>query len=396
MKMKKMNNFLFATKCAILTLALAAFTLSCSKGNTDPNNDDAEKEKEETLNAIVAQYVDKTVIATYRSLADESIVLYNSLLTLKENKTAANVEAAAKSWIKARDFWELSEAFLFGPASDFGIDPHIDTWPLAKDELVAELANSGHIESMDGEDGDVWVADFLGYALLGFHGIEYILFENGQPKAPAAISDKEIIYAVAVAGDLRNQCFRLEASWAGVDNVSSAKKAKIEELEMGTTTFGGKLSYGDDMKKAGQPGSTQMSPLDACETIIEGCITIADEVGAMKIGMPFTGEDVNYIESPYSFNSKADFVGNIISIQNAYLGGVDKNSRDASVSAYIKRIDAAADAEVIAAINKAIDAINAIPYPFAENFTSKESGLAMEACNDLAETLTAAKNVLNK
>jgi hypothetical protein len=394
--MKKMNNLLFATKCAVFIIALAAFTASCSKGNTDPSNDEAEKEKEATFGAIVGQYVDKTVIATYRSLADESIVLYNSLVALKENKTAANVEAAAKSWIKARDFWELSEAFLFGPASDFGIDPHIDTWPLAKDELVAELANSGHIESMAGEDGDVWVADFLGYALLGFHGIEYILFENGQPKAPEAISDKEVIYAVAVAGDLRNQCFRLEASWAGIDNVSAAKKSKLEDLEMGTTTSGGKLSYGDDMKKAGQAGSTQMSLSDACETIIEGCITIADEVGAMKIGMPYTGEDVNYIESPYSFNSKADFVGNIISIQNAYLGGVDKNSRDASVSAYIKRVDAAIDAEIIAAINKAIDAINAIPYPFAQHFTSSQAGLAMEACNDLAETLTAAKGVLNK
>ncbi|MDR2497563.1 MAG: peptidase M75 [Tannerellaceae bacterium] len=392
--MKMIDTFLCAAKRALFYIPLVAIAISCSDKGGKTDEDDAEKEAQ--MSAIVEQYVDKTVVKTYRSLADESIVLYNALEALKADKTAAKVEAAAASWVKARDYWELSEAFLFGAASDFGIDPHIDTWPLAKDELVAELANDAHIASMAGEEGDVWVADFLGYALLGFHGIEYILFEDGQPKAPNSISDKEIIYAAAVAGDLRNQCFRLEAAWAGIDNVSSEKKAKIEELEMIITTSSGKLSYGADMKQAGKAGSTKMSVADACETIIEGCITIADEVGAMKIGMPYTGEDVNYIESPYSFNSKADFIGNIISIQNAYLGGVDKNARDASVSAYIKRIDAAVDADIIAAIDKALAAINAIPYPFARHFTSNEAGAAMDACNDLAEVLTGAKNVLNK
>jgi hypothetical protein len=377
-------------------LLCAAFLLPVLSSCNDDNVLDTDEAKEKTFSTIVEQYLNHTVIVTYRSLADESIELYNALVALKQAKTNTNVQTAAEKWIKARDYWELSEAFLFGPASDFGIDPHIDTWPLAKDELITELANNEHITSMAAEDGDEWVFNYLGSALLGFHGIEYILFENGQPKDVGKITDKELIYAVAVAGDLRNQCFRLEASWAGLDNVTSEKKEKLESLELSVTVSGGKYSYGQDMMNAGKAGSTKISFADACETIIEGCITIADEVGAMKIGAPYTGEDVNYIESPYSYNSKVDFIGNIKSIENAYLGGADTSKRGASLSDFIKTVDSGLDTQIKNAMTDAIAKIEAIPYPFAQNFTSAQAGEAMEACNDLAEILGEAKKALNK
>jgi hypothetical protein len=388
-----MNRLNIKLLCAALMMVILPLFNSCSKDN---NGSDTDEEREKALSSVVEQYVNNTVVVTYKSLSDESIALYEALRTLAQNKTGANVVNATEKWIKARDYWELSEAFLFGPASDFGIDPHIDTWPLAKDELVLELNNVNHINSMSGDDGDEWVANFLGHGLLGFHGIEYILFEDGNPKDVAKITDKELIYAVAVAGDLRNQCFRLEASWAGLDKVTAAKKQKLEDLEMNVTVGGGEFSYGENMLKSGERGSTQKSFLDACETIIDGCITIADEVGAMKIGQPYTGDDINYIESPYSYNSKVDFIGNIKSIQNVYLGGADASKRGASISNYIKTIDLALDTEIKAAIDDAIAKIDAIPYPFAKNFTSTQAGAAMEACNDLAEVLGKVKQALSK
>jgi hypothetical protein len=386
--MKKL--FLFPLYAVSFLLMLPVF------GSCDDNNSDTDEAKEKVFSAIVEQYVNYTVVPTYRSLADETIHLYEALVALKQNKTNANAQAATREWIKARDYWELSEAFLFGPAGDFGIDPHIDTWPVAKDELDAELDNQTHLASMAAENGDEFVTQLLGFALLGFHGIEYILFENGQPKDVEKIDDKELIYVVAIAGDLRNQCFHLEASWAGLDNVSEEKKEKIKALEFSTTVNGGKYSYGQDMLNAGRAGSTKTSFAEACETIIEGCITIADEVGAMKIGNPYRGEDVNYIESPYSYNSKVDFIGNIKSIENVYLGGADAGNRGASISDYIKSVNPELDTRIKDAINSAIAKIEAIPYPFAENFTSSKAGEAMEACNDLADILSEAKKALNK
>lgn len=375
---------------------------SCSDSN---NGSDEEDTKEAQLAPAVKQYVNKTVIATYKSLADESINLYNALASLKKDKSDANVKAAAESWIKARNYWELSEAFLYGPADAFKIDPHIDTWPLEKDALIAELKNKDHLAKMAEENGDIWVGDTFSDGLFGFHGLEYILFEEGKAKSADKITAEELIYAVAISGDLRNQCFRLEASWAGIDNVSSEKSAKLkamkaplrigEQPEETEAVIKSRNFYGEAMLN---PGLNQFctSNTNACETILQGCIDIANEVGATKIGKPYTGEDVNYIESPYSYNSKVDFIGNIESIRNAYLGGADVNNRGASISDYIKEVDLDLHKEIVASIDNSVAKIDAIPYPFAKNFTSKQAKEAMEACLELETLLNKAVIVIRK
>lgn len=376
------------------TLALALGFNACS--DNDEDIDDTGRDN--VLTEISKQYVNNTVITTYSSLADATITLYNAMVNLKAEKTNANVKAVADSWIKARDYWELSEAWLYGPADDFGIDPHIDTWPLDINALESTiLTNDEYIERMGREDGDVWASDFFEDGLLGFHGIEYIIFEGGDTKDVSKITDKQLIYAVAVAGDLRNQCFRLEAAWAGIDNVTSEKRTKLLAINAILKYDNTNYYYGEMML---EPGLTKFceSPADACEAILEGCATIAEEVGTMKIGRPHTGstaEDLNYIESPYSYNSKIDFIGNIKSIQNAYLGGIE-GKRGASLSDYIKTIDPTLDTEIKDGMINAIAKIEVIPFPFANNFTSSQAGAAMDACNDLADILTKAKLVIRQ
>lgn len=387
--MKKKFNF----SSSIALALLMTFSLgSCSDDNN--GNDDINPNLTVLENAVPL-YVNNVVISTYKSLADKTIDLYDALAALKKDRTNANVKTAVDKWIETRDYWELSEAFLYGAAADFGIDPHIDTWPLDKSALISLLKNTDYLKSMDSDNGPAWAGEKLGPGLLGFHGIEYILFEEGKAKDVSKISDNEMIYAVAVSGDLRNQCIRLEGSWAGISNVSKDKQELIEEFELGIT-MGNKSYYGEDMINAGKVGSTYKSTLDACEAIIEGCITIADEVGAMKIGKPHKGEDVNYIESPYSYNSKVDFIGNIESIRNAYLGGVDSNKRGASIGSYLKVTNPELNTKVTSAIDNAVSKIEAIPYPFAKNYTSTQAGEAMEACNQLADILGEAKTALRK
>ncbi|MDR0541559.1 MAG: hypothetical protein LBH19_05025 [Dysgonamonadaceae bacterium] len=265
---------------SMVVLAVAVFT-ACEEHEVTESGNAA------LLEQIVPNYVDNTIIPTYKSLADNAIDLEKALVELKANKTDANVHIACDEWIASRKFWEQSEAFLFGAAADFGIDPHIDTWPLDRNALVAELNNADHIAAMAADDGAAWAGEKLGAGLLGFHGVEYILFKNGQQKPVSEITESELIYAIAVAGDLRNQCIRLEAAWAGKDNVSAEKQAIIDEFELGITIANGQ-SYGENMKKAGKAGSTYKSFTDAAEDIIQGCIDISDEVAAMKIGKPCT------------------------------------------------------------------------------------------------------------
>jgi hypothetical protein len=372
---------------SFITAAVLVFTACKESGIT------SESENLALLEQIVPDYVNNTVIPTYKSLADNAIELEKALVALKNSRTDGNVSTACNKWIACRKYWEQSEAFLFGAAADFGIDPHIDTWPLDRNALVAELNNAEHIAFMAAEDGAAWAGEKLGPGLLGFHGIEYILFKNGQQKPIGEITENELIYAIAVGGDLRNQCIRLEAAWAGYDNVSSEKQAIIDDFELGVTIANGQ-SYGENMKNASKAGSTYKSFTDAAEDIIQGCIDISDEVSAMKIGRPYTGEDINYIESPYSYNSIEDFVDNVESIRNAYLGGVE-GKRNTSMHGFFDKVNKNFDSKVLAAIDEAVEKISAI-HNFETNPASTEAGIAIEALNELTSIFEEAQTELRK
>ena len=382
----KMN---FKTLLAVAVAAIAIPFVSCTKDeNSGTPSADTGK-----ASIIAAQFVEKTVKPTYTNLAAKADDLVSKLQALKTSRTDANVTAACEVFLEARDWWEKSEAFLFGAATDFGIDPHIDSWPLDVDGFNNLMNSPAMLTSLAGDDGDVYAGDYLGNALLGFHGIEYIIFANGNPKAATAITNDQLTYAIAVAGDLRNRCFQLEVSWLG-DDAPAAHIEKVEDLELNSTLNGG-LSYGENMRNAGNAGSSYATAIAALEAIIDGCRTIADEVGTSKIGAPYSGEDVNYIESPYSQKSIIDFYNNIISIQNVYMGGVEGNRDESnSLHTFIRSFNSSLDAEVVAAINNALTKIDAMPKPFVNNITAAANGEAIDACSALDEALGKVNNAL--
>ena len=273
-------------------------------------------------------------------------------------------------------------------AGDYNIDPHIDSWPLDKNALVTELN-----AIKNGKEVNI---ELLGYGLLGFHALEYMLFEldaaeeNSLPHN-VGYTKEELIYTCAVAEDLRNQCVRLEAAWAGMENVTPAKAKMLENAELEPT-----INYGESMKNAGKGGSLYKTYQDAAEEVLQGSMDICDEVGAQKIGKPAIGsseEDKNYIESPYSLNSIIDFQDNIVSIKNSYRGS---KAGDASISDFIKEVNPALDKEVIANIDAAIAAIAKIPEPFAKHATEATSQLAMEALETLMGSLEKVTTELSK
>lgn len=379
---------------------LAGFcTVACEESGVDidDSGNDITAQNDKQFQAIADRFVDHTVIPTYRALSDATEELVEKLQAFQASRTESSLNAACEVFLGARAYWEKSEAFLFGAATDFGIDPHIDSWPLDLEGLQTALKNTEQINAMAGEDGDIYAGAKLGNELLGFHGIEYIIFKDGGAKPVAEISDLDLIYAIAVAGDLRNSCFRMELSWAGEENTAEGRVAKVaDELEVPYTVNGG-ASYGENMRNAGKAGSSYPSLTNAMEAIIDGCKTIADEVGTSKIGKPHNGEDPNYIESPYSHKSITDFYDNMISIKNVYYGGTEGNYKeDASLHGYIKEHNAELDAKIVAAIENALAKINAMKAPFVTNYTDASAGEAIEACQELDSILSLAKEEVRK
>ncbi len=377
--MKHLFRTLAVALMATLTLA------SCEKEN---NNDVVDDDMQ--AQAIVEQFVEHTVSPTHTALAANTEALANQLAALKANPTDAGVQQACETFLAAREQWEKSEAFLFGAAGDFGIDPHIDSWPLDEDAFNTLMSSPAMLEALDAENGDVVAGERLGNALLGFHGIEYILFRNGQPRSANDITADQWKYVVAVAGDLRNRCYQLEVGWLG-DAAPAAHIEKLDDLEMPYTVAGGDYSYGENLKNAGVAGSTYSSRQAALMAILQGCSDIADEVGSSKIYAAWHGEDVTYIESPYSYMSITDFRNNIVSIQNAYMGGVaSQRNESRSLHSYMHQMDAALDAKVVAAIENALAKIDAMPAPFALHYSDAANGEAVEACAELSDALGEA------
>lgn len=380
----------FLSMAALVALSLGV--VSCSD-----NNDDLEVKsaKESALEAAIDPYVDNTVLPVYAEMADKAILLSDLCETMQTKHaagtlTSADVKAAGEAWKASRKAWERSEAFLFGPAAQHNIDPHIDSWPLDKaamDDLLTDIRNGKKLD----------IANNFNYGLLGFHSVEYLLFELDASEQNSLVHSlnytaEELTYLVTVANDLRDQCVLLEACWAGMDNISEAKRKILEDAEL---DYG--EEYGWEMKNAGKAGSRFKSYQDAAEEVLQGCIDIADEVGNVKIGRPNSAsseEDKNYIESPYSLNSIEDFEDNIISIENSYIG---TRSGDKSISDYVKSKDAELDKRLRQAITDSRAAIRAIPEPFAKNATCDAADKTVKMVGtDLVDVLTEVYNLLGK
>lgn len=363
----------------IFAFAAVLAAVSCEKSGFGDGN-----EKDAALQKANEQFVDETVVPTYRALADESLALLDAMEKLGENKTDALVKEACAKWKSARQDWEWSEAFLFGAASKYSIDPHIDTWPLDRTALENLLGSEKMMADIDN------VVANLNNGLVGFHGIEYIIFREGKERPASEITDDELKYAIAVSADLAANACHLEAAWAGVENVSEEKQAILEDAEIELDE-----NFGEQMRLCGKTGSLWTSVTAGSEQIIEGCKDIVDEVGNSKIGKPYTGEDVNYIESPHSWNSITDFYDNIVSVRNAYFGGFGATSAKAgSLSAYIAGVDRAADEALVAAIENCLKAIDAMPRPFVKNYRDAKVKEAIDACDELNVALEAVRQVL--
>lgn len=418
----------------LLTFGLS----SCSDNNNDNSQLSAHDQE---LQAILAQNVNATINPTYKALADSCQNLLDQITKLREAaKTKSvkqeDIDAACGTFLGARANYERSEAFLLGAADQKGIDPHIDTWPLDRDALATSLGNEAQIKALDSDEDGANTYAQLGQSLVGFHGIEFILFRGGEHRKAAELNgydtsakelygidlskysgEYELIYARAVAADLRNSVFSLECGWN-----EAAPKAHKDVLDgIGFSyLMDADITYGDNLVKAGQVGSTYMTVKSAISALLtgnKGCVGISDEVGNAKLANPLGAgnadeADINYVESPYSKHTKYDFYDNLGSIKNVWMGGVDKNeagqangTRDESKASfynYFKKYNPAINDRVLNAIKNAQDKILAIPGAFVDycnaNYgkSAKEGQAAIDATLDVSKALQEAEQDIQK
>ena len=157
--------------CATLKNSLETFKQSISRLS------------EADCQEIVNNFVDVVALPTYADLVAKNTALYNAVSKLQANPSDDNFEAAAEAWLAARQPWETSEAFLFGPVSELGLDPNMDSWPLDQDGIENLLKSQDWAAfTWSGEYDEESEAIEAAQALRGFHTLEYLLFLNGEPR----------------------------------------------------------------------------------------------------------------------------------------------------------------------------------------------------------------------
>lgn len=441
---------------SLLLSAVAVFGLTaCSDSDSGKSADEIVKEQNAAIEALVGEYTNDVVYDTYGKLATKSEALYNAIAAVKEKLiattpapvTQAEIDAICTLYKEARAEWEESEAFLFGAADEYDIDPHIDTWPLDVEVLASDLADDAKIAALNSANGIEWARTTgnLTPENLGFHGIEFIFFRDGKNRDVAIFNNdvtenyvdsegnkyfegknvtgkEEIIFAAAIAGDLRDKCYQLEVCWLGEAKAPAAHVARVKacaaagDASFGLYKEGTSLSYGDNLNRVS--GTTYNSWKKSLEQIFDGCNDICAEVADLKMGQAYrasqdpnstheeedeeTGEtivvkdDVNYIESPYSHNSFTDFKGNIISIKNTLYGGRSlATPTQKSIMAYLEQYNPSMATDVqtkLDAAMKALDACLSSGKSFVEAPGAPVVGAAIDAISALDSQISEAKN----
>ena len=171
-------------------LAIGLFTMSACSSDNESKTEDGVTIADEEYDAIITQYVDEVVMPTYADLLAKNVALYQTVLSFGNAPSDANFQAVCNAWLTAREPWESSEAFLFGPVADYGLDPNMDSWPLDQEAIVGVL-QSEDWNSMewtgDYDEDDESIEEVQ--SIRGFHTLEFLAFKDGKARTLNDVSE---------------------------------------------------------------------------------------------------------------------------------------------------------------------------------------------------------------
>lgn len=296
---------------------------------------------------VVDQLGHNVILQTYLDLNTRIKVLNSACADLKAAPSQQKLDIAKQAWNDARIPWESTESFLIGPVDALGIDPQMDTWPLAVTDLQQVLHDQPNITADQVRQLDT--------NLRGFHTAEFLLFGDGvasNNKALAAFQTSEFNYLVAVTGVMAQHTTTLVQAWTehfDPDNAQSPSFIDVFTLHAG----------------AQETGFASLPQV--LQTIIQdGMVAISGEVGDSKLATPL-GADIasanaSLVESQFSWNSLTDFHNNVESIVHLYTGSYGERT-GLGISALVKQSNPELDAEIIQALADAEAKIAAIAGP---------------------------------
>jgi predicted lipoprotein len=360
MDMKK-NVTLTLSVLALASVSIGFF--GCS------DNDDAPA-VDATLNAtILADFSINVAQATYNDLKAKASTLNDDIQIFVNEQNETKLNKLRADWKAARQAWEQSESFLFGPVDTESIDPRIDSWPINEQDLNAELEGDAALTEA--------YIDGLGEDIKGFHPIEFLVFGENGNKTATDFTERELEYLSALGQNLQKLTKEAATAW-DVSSSPSAYSIVFTTAGKGSTEF-----------------PTQRS---AFVQLVEAMAGICEEVADEKIDAVYKEHDPSLEESPYAKNSLTDFTNNIIGVQNVYLGKYSADGK--SLEDLVRQYNLSLDGEIKAAISAAIASLGNIDGTFGtaivnNNVKVQNAIDAIHALHDKLDDGAASNNDLH-
>ena len=291
-----------------------------------------------TKQEISSALVNQVVLPSYQKLVAATEDLKKDLNKLAQDPTDANLESARKQWKATRKTWEITETWAYGPAETDGFDPNLDDWPVSKKELAQALDESDFSKSTFAD------LDTTG---RGFHGIEYVLFGNGDQAAEAtSMTAQQLAYLQIAGEDLVQNAKGLLTAWSGDEGFG---KADVEA-----------------------------DPSKTVSDILEGMTGCLDEVANGKLGGALeAGKDE--LESTFSGNTGSDVVSNLKGVRLAW--------KESKLQDLVKAQDEEIAKALTDQLNTAIDLANALPARLNDKI---DDPATREQIEDLMAAIIAA------
>jgi len=337
----------------VMLVAMILLATACKK---DPETTEELITADQTQ-TVLRDFSNIVVRSVYSDLAANTEALEMSVATFVQSNSESDLITCKQNWRSAREAWEKSEAFLFGPVATENIDPRIDTWPVNFIDLEGELSGTQEFTAS--------YVNGLQDALKGFHPIEYLLFGEDGNKTASEFTSREKEYLVALTNNLKQLTGDLSHSWDAANS----------------------NNYAQQVMNAGNGSEVYQSQLAAFEEIVNAMIGIADEVAAGKISEPFLAQDPKLEESPFANNSITDFTNNIRGIEAVYLARYTADGK--GLEDFVRTHHLQLDSNIKLKLGAAIAALQNITVPFGDAITQQPVQVqsAIDAINELKDVL---------
>lgn len=359
MKALRIFSFFF-----LVPMLLACSDDSDDKGNNNTNTTTA-------LQDAISSTIDNVVIPSYKRLDESFDAYYNSVSGLTfESLTQGQIDDVSNLFLTARNNYEYTESFFFGADNHFEVDSEINQWPLDVVRCQMLLDSDDNLSSVNG-----WPS-----SIVGWHGIEYILFRNGKPRTVTDITPREWQYLQTLTANIRVRCKQLLCGWDA--SASQSDKDIVTNAGLHYTS-----PLGSDYRTYMTTSFTSVQAANAMLVGDHGMMGLSDEIALTKLGRPHNDNDAGYIESPYSHQSVNDMVYNVRSIRNMWKGSLDDTNSSTSFNNYFTKVDSNLASQVTEAISETETAIAAIQTPFTEHYMDASVETAIEKANTLSSLL---------